>query len=125
MKVLKGNPKKNQNTKKQKTAQASTEEYTLQTSANTVNLRGLDVVEGVEKALSFIDSGLLKGERTVFLIHGHGTSALKSAIRDKLKNDCPYDIRFRAGSPEGRWRWGHGGDIQLEMIISVEIILSD
>ena len=39
----------------------------------------------LKRALSFIDSGLLKGERTVFLIHGHGTSALKSAIRDKLK----------------------------------------
>ena len=50
MKVLKGNPKKeSEHEEAKKTAQASTEEYTLQTSANTVNLRGLDVVEGVEK----------------------------------------------------------------------------
>ena len=76
----------------------------IQTSSNSVNLRGMNSDEAVTKALSFIDSGLLKGEKAIFLIHGHGTSALKTAIRETLNNNCPYDIKFRSGNPE------EGGD---------------
>lgn len=106
LKVLKGGSKpvqKPSNSFQQK-VESSEEDFIVQTSSNTVNLRGLDTYEGVNKAMSFIDSGLLKGEKTLFLIHGHGTSALKNSLRDKLKNDCPYDIRFRPGTPE------EGGD---------------
>lgn len=78
--------------------------YSVQTSSNTVNLRGLDVTDGIEKAMSFIDSGLLKGESCVFLLHGHGTSALKNAIRQKLATDCPYRVTFRPGDRD------EGGD---------------
>jgi dsDNA-specific endonuclease/ATPase MutS2 len=31
------------------------------------------------------------------LIHGHGEGTLKAAVRDALRSNCPYDVRFRAG----------------------------
>jgi DNA mismatch repair protein MutS2 len=104
LKVLKGTSKKTNHSTPNKSSGSQSDEFVVQTSANSVNLRGLDSDQGVERALSFIDSGLLKGEKAIFLIHGHGTSALKNAIRNRLSKDCPYDINFRPGTPE------EGGD---------------
>lgn len=69
----------------------------FQTSGNTVDLRGMEVDEALEKTWRFLDAGVMRGEPALILIHGHGTDTLKSSIRKALKNQCPYDITFQSG----------------------------
>ncbi len=69
----------------------------IQTPLNSTDLRGRDVTGAIEAAWNFIDRALLRGEESVILIHGHGEGTLKAAVRDALRNNCPYDIRFRPG----------------------------
>ncbi len=74
----------------------------LQSSTNTLDLRGQDADTAVTKTLDFIDHALLRGEGALVIVHGHGTDRLKNAIRKCLRSDCPYNIAFRAGeSTEG------------------------
>lgn len=70
---------------------------TLQTQTNSLDLRGRDADDGVKATWDFIDRALLRGEPAVVIIHGHGTGVLMRAIRDALRHDCPYDVRWRAG----------------------------
>ncbi len=69
----------------------------IQTPLNSIDLRGRDSDDAVEAAWNFIDRSLLRGEESVILIHGHGEGTLKARLRDALRNNCPYDVRFRAG----------------------------
>lgn len=71
--------------------------YTPQSPTNSVDLRGKDVDQAIDATWNFIDRALMRGEETVILIHGHGTGELKRVLRDKLKNNSPYDLRFRQG----------------------------
>ena len=52
--------------------------------SNTVNVRGLRVDEALEQVEAFIDRMLRIGEPAGFVLHGHGTGALKSAVREHL-----------------------------------------
>jgi len=76
---------------------------TMQTSYNTIDLRG----KRVDEALNFLDKSLDSMERGnikhVVIIHGHGTGALKQAVRDSLKMSI-YVRDFRNGD------YGEGGD---------------
>ncbi len=76
---------------------------TIQTSSNTIDLRG----KRVEDGLSFMDMELDRMDRnntgTVIVIHGHGTGAMKQAVRDALKMNI-YVSDFRQGES------GEGGD---------------
>jgi DNA mismatch repair protein MutS2 len=54
-------------------------------------------------ATSFLDRALNDGHDVVFLLHGHGTGALREAIRVELQR-TPYVTRFRAEEPD------RGGD---------------
>lgn len=71
--------------------------FTLQTQANTIDLRGKDIINAIETAWNFIDRALLRGDSTIILIHGHGEGTLKQAVRDALRHNCPYEVRFRPG----------------------------
>jgi len=75
----------------------------IQTSDNTCDLRGLRVEEAVAMAEQFLDRCLNDGRRVAFLIHGHGTGALRNAVRDSVA-DSAYVLRFRPGET------GEGGD---------------
>lgn len=75
----------------------------IQTSSNTVDLRGLRAHEAVGMAEQFLDRCLGQGLRVAFLIHGHGTGALRKEIRDAIKTS-PYVERSRPGEH------GEGGD---------------
>jgi len=75
----------------------------IQTSDNSCDLRGLRADDAVSMAIAFLDRSLNEGRRVAFLIHGHGTGALRETIRRELKTS-PYVTHFRAG--EG----GEGGD---------------
>lgn len=78
-------------------------EVPIQTSDNTCDLRGLRADDAVSMALSFLDRAVGSGTRVCFLVHGHGTGALKEAIRRELRGSS-YVQHFRAGGP------GEGGD---------------
>ena len=80
------------------------EDSPVQTSDNTCDLRGLRVDDAVAMATSFLDRALGEQHRAVYLLHGHGTGALRDAIREELAR-TPYIARFRAGDPD---RGGEG-----------------
>lgn len=76
-------------------------EPAIQTSDNTVDLRGLRAEDALSMANSFLDRSLNAGRRVVFLIHGHGTGALRDAVRHELRSSA-YVAHFRPGeSKEG------------------------
>jgi DNA mismatch repair protein MutS2 len=70
----------------------------LQTRDNTCDLRGLRVDDAVSMATSFLDRALGEGQRAVFLLHGHGTGALRDAVRKELTRSS-YVSRFAAAQP--------------------------
>jgi DNA mismatch repair protein MutS2 len=78
------------------------EENPVRTTDNTCDLRGLRVDEAIRMAEQFVDRSV--GERSaVFLLHGHGTGALREAVRGVLGNSSGV-ARVRPGSPQ------EGGD---------------
>jgi DNA mismatch repair protein MutS2 len=78
-------------------------ETPIQTSDNSCDLRGLRADDAIAMATTFLDRSLNEGRRVAFLVHGHGTGALKEAIRKELKASR-YVSNFRAGTH------GEGGD---------------
>jgi DNA mismatch repair protein MutS2 len=78
-------------------------EVAMQTTDNTCDLRGLRTDDALSLAVTFLDRSVNDERRVCFLLHGHGTGALKEAIRRELKSS-PYVRYFRAGHP------GEGGD---------------
>ncbi len=68
----------------------------IQTSENSVDLRGLRQHEVVAMAEQFLDRMMGSGRRVAFLIHGHGTGALRDTVRDAMRGN-PYVARSRPG----------------------------
>ncbi|RYZ34699.1 MAG: endonuclease MutS2 [Myxococcaceae bacterium] len=67
------------------------------------DVRGMRADDALSQLESFLDQGMRRGEEAALIIHGHGTGALKQAIRDHLAAS-PYIRMFRPGE-------GHeGGD---------------
>ncbi len=75
----------------------------LRTSDNTVDLRGMRADEAQDAVDKFLDLALTRGLPSVFIIHGHGTGALRSAVRAYL-SDSDYVVNFCSAQPE------EGGD---------------
>ena len=75
----------------------------IQTSDNTCDVRGLRVDDALSMVTSFLDRGAIEGRRVAFVIHGHGTGALRDALRKELEGS-PYVSRLRPGES------GEGGD---------------
>ena len=75
----------------------------MQTGANTLDLRGQRADEALGELEAFLDRTALEGADTVFIIHGHGTGALRKVVREYLATS-PYVERFRPGGT------GEGGD---------------
>jgi DNA mismatch repair protein MutS2 len=70
----------------------------VRTLSNTIDLRGMRVEETIEAIEAFLDKLLLASQPSAFLLHGHGTGALKSAIREWLRTG-PYGRDWHAGGP--------------------------
>ncbi len=68
----------------------------IRSEKNTLDLRGFRVEEALSKLSSFIDRTVSDSIYPAMIIHGHGTGALKTAVRDELKAS-PYDLKFRPG----------------------------
>jgi DNA mismatch repair protein MutS2 len=75
----------------------------VRTVVNTVDLRGMRVDEAIDTVAAFLDRMILSNEASAFLLHGHGTGALKSAVRAWLPKS-PYGSTWRPAGPE------EGGD---------------
>lgn len=75
----------------------------VQTPDNTLDLRGLRVDESIERVELFLDAAYLRGDGAVYIIHGHGTGALKRAVRDWLAGS-QYVLEYRRADRE------EGGD---------------
>ncbi len=75
----------------------------FQNDSNTVDLRGLQVDDALEKLELFLDAASLAHLSGIFAIHGHGTGALKRAVRGYLPRANQVE-KFRRGER------GEGGD---------------
>ena len=64
--------------------------------SSTLDLRGYRVEEGLDELEAYLDKASLANLTPVTIIHGHGTGALKSAVRDFLTTS-PYVAKFRSG----------------------------
>lgn len=93
--------------KKQKPAITGTTEHfipvTIQTSYNTIDLRGMRVDEALQHMDQSLDEMERRGINVAIIIHGHGTGAMKQAVREHLKMSI-YVSDFRRGD------MGEGGD---------------
>ncbi len=74
----------------------STAPVFIRTERNTIDLRGKRVDEATPLVERFLDTCYLEQISPLMIIHGHGTGALKSIVRDFLR-DCSYNISFRPG----------------------------
>jgi DNA mismatch repair protein MutS2 len=71
--------------------------------ANTVDLRGMRVDEGIEAVEKFFDQATMRNHQIVFILHGHGTGRMKTAIRRWLPS-CGYVEDWAPAMPD------QGGD---------------
>lgn len=66
--------------------------------STTLDLRGYRVEEALDSLEVFLDKASLLNLTPVYIIHGHGTGALKAAIQDFLSTS-PYVAKYRFGEP--------------------------
>jgi DNA mismatch repair protein MutS2 len=85
------------------TAEPVSREPAIATSDNTCDLRGLRVDDALALANTFLDRCLNERRSVAFLLHGHGTGALRDALRKELKSS-PYVAHLRSGTSD------EGGD---------------
>lgn len=64
--------------------------------SQTLDLRGFRVEEALDEIEAYLDKASLANLTPVYIIHGHGTGALKQVIREYLMNS-PYVAKFRPG----------------------------
>jgi DNA mismatch repair protein MutS2 len=57
---------------------------TARTIDSTIDVRGQRVDEAVDNVDRFVDESLMASRDTMFVVHGHGTGALRQAIRTHL-----------------------------------------
>jgi DNA mismatch repair protein MutS2 len=76
---------------------------TARTIDSTLDVRGQRADEAVNNVDRFLDESLMASRDTAFIVHGHGTGALRQAVRTHLTGHKAID-KFRAGEPN------EGGD---------------
>ncbi len=64
--------------------------------SQTLDLRGYRCEEALDEVEAYLDKASLVNLSPVYIIHGHGTGALKQVIRDYLMHS-PYVAKFRPG----------------------------
>ena len=68
-------------------------------TASDLNVIGCSVDEALARADKFLDEALLGEQRTIRLIHGHGTGQLRRRIAEFL-HDHPLVARYAAAAPD-------------------------
>ena len=71
-------------------------ELRRQNLSQTFDLRGYRVEDALDEVEAYLDKASLANLTPVYIIHGHGTGALKQAVRDFLQTS-PYVAKFRPG----------------------------
>ncbi|MCU0846985.1 MAG: Smr/MutS family protein [Spirochaetes bacterium] len=89
-------PKKKKKTEETVRFQEYVIPLTIQTSYNTIDLRGMRVDEAISYMEENFDRMSRSGITAAVVIHGHGTGALKEAVRKNLKQSL-YSSDFRQG----------------------------
>ena len=87
--------------KKKNAAASATSQLRAASVASEIDLRGMETIEGVLAAERYIDSAVMSKLKTVTIIHGKGTGALRAAIQQMLKKNKAVKS-FRLG------RYGEG-----------------
>lgn len=67
------------------------------TPSTTLDVRGQRADEAVSALERFLDESVLLGHDAIFVVHGHGTGALRAAIRERLRAGHPAVKLHRAG----------------------------
>ncbi|MCK6525863.1 Smr/MutS family protein [Myxococcota bacterium] len=75
----------------------------IRMASNTCDLRGKRVDEALEEVGSFLDRMVAQGQSSAYLLHGHGTGAIKKALREWLPR-APHVAAWRPANE------GEGGD---------------
>ncbi|HEX7675661.1 MAG TPA: Smr/MutS family protein [Bdellovibrio sp.] len=96
-------PGKPQNPTSQLVRQSSSFSVSLADEDRTLDLRGKTVEEALSELEVALDKAAQAREDRMKIIHGHGTEALKKAVRTYLSRSI-YVKKWKAGSPES------GGD---------------
>ena len=99
-----------QKAKTKKTVAAASAQLRAAPVAPEIDLRGMETVDGVIAAERYIDSAVMGKLKTVTIIHGKGTGALRAAIQQMLKrNKCVKSFRL------GRYGEGETGVTVVEL----------
>ena len=78
--------------------------------ASEIDLRGMEAIDAVMTAESYIDSAVMAKLKTVTIIHGKGTGALRAAVQQMLKkNKSVKSYRL------GRYGEGEAGVTVVEL----------
>ncbi|MGZ3458280.1 MAG: endonuclease MutS2, partial [Archangium sp.] len=88
-------PERNKQTQQLQRAKAAAPEAVEATNYRC-DVRGMRAEDALAEVESFLDRGMRSGEESALIIHGHGTGALRQAIRDYLAAS-PYIRMFRPG----------------------------
>lgn len=68
---------------------------------NTINLRGMRVDEALDAVDVGLDKAVRAGTEAVFVLHGHGTGALKQAVRENLRGHSAVERYAPANADQG------------------------
>ncbi len=99
-----------QKAKTKKNVSAASTQLRAAPVASEIDLRGMETVDGVIAAERYIDSAVMGKLKTVTIIHGKGTGALRAAIQQMLKrNKCVKSFRL------GRYGEGETGVTVVEL----------
>jgi len=71
------------------------------TVETTIDVRGHRAEEAISQVDRFVDESLMSGRDAVFVIHGHGTGALRTAIRTHLASHKAVDKHRPGEQSEG------------------------
>ena len=78
--------------------------------ASEIDLRGMEAIDAVMTAENYIDSAVMAKMKTITIIHGKGTGALRAAIQQMLrKNKSVKSFRL------GRYGEGEAGVTVVEL----------
>ncbi|HEV8550443.1 MAG TPA: Smr/MutS family protein, partial [Polyangiaceae bacterium] len=73
----------------------------VRTVKNTLDLRGVRVDDARDRIDAFLDVMMGEGEAVGFVLHGHGTGAMKAAVREHLAGSAYVEHSRAAESDEG------------------------
>ena len=80
------------------------------TMSPELDIRGMEALEGVLAAERYLDSAVMAKLKTVTIIHGKGTGALRAAIHQMLKKN-----KFVKSFRLGRYGEGENGVTVVEL----------